>query len=115
MVEGIAEALLLPVIAKKYVLKNRAADFRKFRSAVFVPIDGVDFVPYAKALLLAHDGVRIADRVVIVTDGDKHTAEDGLTAPGDKRKSALEKLAVDHDAADILDVFVNTYSLETER
>ncbi|MFK3781398.1 ATP-dependent nuclease [Agrobacterium sp. NPDC089420] len=51
LVEGIAEALLLPVIAKKVVLKGEAEKLRLFRSAVFVPIDGVDFEPYAKLLL----------------------------------------------------------------
>ena len=62
LVEGIAEALLFPVVAKHFVLKDRPADFRIFRSTVFVPIDGVDFTPYAKVLLSPYDGVRIADR-----------------------------------------------------
>ncbi len=114
LVEGIAEALLLPVIAKHYVLKDRPAELRIFRSAVFVPIDGVDFAPYAKALLSPFDGVRIADRLVIVTDGDKHTKDDGETATGDNRKTDLDELAAEKGAADVLDVFVNTYSLETE-
>jgi putative ATP-dependent endonuclease of OLD family len=114
LVEGIAEALLFPVIAKHYVLKDRPAEFRIFRSAVFVPIDGVDFTPYAKALLSPYDGVRIADRLVIVTDGDKHTADEGEAAPGDRRKANLDALAAEKGAVDVLDVYVNTYSLETE-
>jgi len=114
LVEGIAEALLLPVIAKHYVLEGRTAEFRVFRSAVFVPIDGVDFMPYAKALLSPFDGVRIADRLVIITDGDKHTVNDGDALPGDKRKADLDALAVNKSATDILDVCVNTYSLEAE-
>jgi putative ATP-dependent endonuclease of OLD family len=114
LVEGIAEALLFPVIAKRHVLKDRPTDFRIFRSAVFVPIDGVDFTPYAKALLSPYDGVRIADRLVIVTDGDKHNADAGEIAPGEKRKADLDALAVEKGAADILDVSVNKYSLETE-
>ncbi len=114
LVEGIAEALLLPVIAKHYVLQNRPAEFRIFRSAVFVPIDGVDFLPYAKALLSSFNGVRIADRLVIVTDGDKHTTNTGEESPGEKRRSELRSFAMAKNAADILDVIVNTYSLETE-
>ena len=114
LVEGIAEALLLPVIAKRYVLKDRPAELRIFRSAVFVPIDGVDFLPYAKALLSPFNGMRIADRLVIVTDGDKHTAATGEESPGEKRRSELRSLAMATSAADILDVIVNTYSLETE-
>lgn len=114
LVEGIAEALLLPVIAKHHVLKDKPAAFRKFRSAVFVPIDGVDFTPYAKALLSPFNDVRIADRLVIITDGDKHTVEAGKPLPGANRKTALDTLAADRNASDDLDVFVNTYSLETE-
>lgn len=82
LVEGIAEALLLPVIAKKHVLKDHADKFRIFRSVVFVPIDGIDFEPYAKLLLTPHSGVCIADRLVVMTDGDKvgtRDEEDGDT------------------------------------
>ncbi len=114
LVEGIAEAILLPVIARHYVLKDHPAEFRIFRSAVFVPIDGVDFLPYAKALLSPINGVRIADRLVIVTDGDKHTVATGEESPGEKRQSELRLLATAKSATDILDVIVNTYSLETE-
>ncbi len=114
LVEGIAEALLLPVLAKYHVLKDRPEDFRRFRSAVFVPIDGVDFTPYGKALLCPFDGVRITDRLVVVTDGDKHTAYKGTTSPGERRKAELNTLASENDAANILTVCVNTYSLETE-
>lgn len=114
LVEGIAEALLLPVIAKHFVLKGDPAALRTFRSAVFVPIDGVDFTPYANALLSPFNDVRIADRLVIITDGDKHTVDVGKPIPGERRKVELANLAVDRGAADFLDVFVNTYSLESE-
>ena len=113
LVEGIAEALLIPAIAKHHVLRGRADDLRKFRSAVFVPIDGIDFAPYTKALLSPFQGVRIADRLVIITDGDMHTVAAGQTAPGERRKSALNSIASAQCASHILEVFVNTYSLET--
>ena len=73
LVEGIAEALLLPAIAKHHVLKGQSDKLRLFRSAVFIPIDGVDFVPYVSLLLTEIDGARIADRVIVMTDGDKGT------------------------------------------
>lgn len=73
LVEGIAEALLLPAIAEHHTLKSDKDKLRLFRSAVFIPIDGVDFIPYATLLLSAVNGTRIADRVVIMTDGDKAT------------------------------------------
>jgi putative ATP-dependent endonuclease of OLD family len=114
LVEGIAEALLLPVIAKKIVLKDDVDKLRLFRSAVFVPIDGVDFEPYAKLLLTPHEDVRIADRLVVLTDGDGGDAEDGAEIPGAARKRKLDAAVAALGAADLLDVVINHYSLETE-
>lgn len=76
LMEGIAEALLLPAIAEHHTLKTNKDKLRLFRSAVFIPIDGVDFSPYATLLLSAVNGARIADRVVVMTDGDKATGSD---------------------------------------
>lgn len=70
LVEGIAEALLLPVMAEYYTLKDDPEKLRLFRSTVFVPIDGVDFKPYANLLTSVVNGARIAERVVVMTDGD---------------------------------------------
>ena len=114
LVEGIAEALLFPPIAKHHVLRDRPDDLRTFRSAVFVPIDGVDFVPYAKALLCPFEGVRITDRLVIVTDGDVQSSDDGTQPPGELRRAHLEALAAQNEATDFLFVVVSTYSLEAE-
>lgn len=71
LVEGIAEALLLPVIAEHHTLKDAPDKLQIFRSAVFVPIDGVDFLPYADLLTTPLNGARISERVVVMTDGDK--------------------------------------------
>jgi len=114
LVEGIAEALLLPVIARRHVLSNKPGQLRLFRSAVFVPIDGVDFEPYVRLLLTAHSDVRVADRVVVVTDGDGGGMEVGQEVPGQLRKKKLEKVASELNASDVFDVVTNTYSLETE-
>lgn len=76
LVEGIAEALLLPAVAEHHTLKADKDRLRLFRSTVFIPIDGVDFSPYATLLLSAVNGARIADRVVVMTDGDKATGSD---------------------------------------
>lgn len=115
LVEGIAEALLLPVIAKNHVLKNHAEKYRIFRSAVFVPIDGVDFEPYIKLLLTSHQDIRIADRLVILTDGDDGNREDDEEPhPGARRKAAFDKLALELAASDACRVVVNDYSLESE-
>jgi len=141
LVEGIAEALLLPVIAKHHVLNGHPEKLRLFRSAVFIPIDGVDFAPYVTLLLTELGGARIADRVVVVTDGDKglkiedeegadaadesaemcedddvaHSIEDDeALIPGERRKAALEKLTKDMGANDMFAAITSTYSFETE-
>lgn len=114
LVEGIAEALLLPVIAKKVVLKAEPDKLRLFRSAVFVPIDGVDFEPYAKLLLSPYNEVRIADRLVVLTDGDGGEVAAGAVTPGAGRKRDLEAVAAKLGASDLLEVVINDYSLETE-
>lgn len=114
LVEGIAEALLLPVMAKKIVLKDDADRLRLFRSAVFVPIDGVDFQPYAKLLLSPFNDVRIADRLIVMTDGDGGEVAEGAERPGAARKRELDAVAAALGAGDLLEVVINDYSLETE-
>ena len=114
LAEGIAETLLLPVIAKKLVLKDDREKLRVFRSAVFVPIDGVDFEPYLKLLLTPYGDIRIADRLVIVTDGDQRGVAEDTIAAGTERKMSLEKVAKSLSASALLTVVVNTYSLEAE-
>ncbi|WP_312950453.1 AAA family ATPase [Agrobacterium sp.] len=102
LVEGIAEALILPAIAQHHTLKDQADKLRLFRSAVFLPIDGVDFLPYAELLLSEQNGARIADRVVVMTDGDKGTKKGGVDDDEDEEgaddKEPGEDEAADEDA-----------------
>lgn len=114
LVEGIAEALLLPVIARKFVLNDQVEKLRLFRSAVFVPIEGVDFMPYVQLLLTHHKGARIADRVVAITDGDGWDLKSGQLSPGVSRKAEIFAFAAGQGASDLLDVSVNDFSLESE-
>jgi len=114
LVEGIAEALLLPVIAQEHVLKGDKERFRIFRSAVFVPIEGVDFACYLHLLLTPYNDIRIADRVVVITDGDRTNQASGTATPGELRKAAYKKIAENLSATSLLEVVINTYSLETE-
>ena len=113
LVEGIAEALLFPVIAREYVLKGRHGDLQRFRSSVFVPIDSVDFEPYVRLLLTAVCGTRVADRLVVVTDGDGG-GPGGLKPPGELRKEKLDAIALELQALEIFEAVTNTYSLEVE-
>lgn len=141
LVEGIAEALLLPVMAEHHTLKDEPEKLRLFRSTVFVPIDGVDFMPYANLLTSVVNEARIAERVVVMTDGDHGVAqgsddeEDGdgvdddadvdeavegadgeneTRIPGERRKRALDKLAAKNGATAILAAVTSRYSLESE-
>ena len=138
LVEGIAEALLLPVIAEHFTLKEEPEKLRLFRSAVFVPIDGVDFTPYANLLTRVVNEARIAERVVIMTDGDlglggdsededdvsladedqssaeKASAIKEGVIPGELRKRALDVLAKANGASTILAAITSRYSLESE-
>lgn len=106
LVEGIAEAVLLPVIARCIVLKDDPTAWQRFRGAVLVPIEGVDFAPYIEVLLRSYKGCSVADRVVVVTDADP-------SAPGN-RKEDLEALASGWGMADRLNVFTNAVTLEHE-
>lgn len=104
LVEGVAEALLLPTIAEHVVLRDNPNALRRFRGAVLVAIDGVDFKPYVEILLSAHGQTRIADRVVVVTDADPNV-------PGNRRED-LEALAERLAARENLVVLTNNRTLE---
>jgi putative ATP-dependent endonuclease of OLD family len=106
LVEGIAEALLLPAIAERHVLRGDAHAWQRFRGTVLVAIDGVDFAPYVEVLLRPSGGSTIADRVVVVTDADP-------TVPGN-RKEDLEAQAAGWGTGGKLSVFTNAVTLEHE-
>ena len=106
LVEGIAEALLLPAIAAHHVLRDDAHAWQRLRGTVLVPIDGVDFAPYVEVLLRPSGGSTIADRVVVVTDADPKV-------PGN-RKADLEAQAAGWGSAAKLSVFINKVTLEHE-
>lgn len=106
LIEGIAEALLLPIIAKHLVLSGDDHGWQRFRGTVLVPIDGVDFEPYLNILLSPSNGVTIADNVIIITDNDP-------TAPGN-RKEQLESIVKGLGTLAKLSVFTNKVTLEHE-
>jgi len=106
LVEGIAEAMLLPLFARRFVLSKDPEAMMRFNGTVLVPIDGVDFRPYVEILLRAYEGVRIADRVVVITDADP-------SVPG-CRKEELEAFATELNAADKLHVYTNRVTFEHE-
>lgn len=109
LLEGIAEAMLVPALAKR-LFKDRATpgadreSWKRFQGATLVSIDGVDFGPYVDLLLKPVNESRIADRVVVVTDKDPDV-------PGDRRKT-LTATAQGHGAATVFEVFENAVTLE---
>lgn len=102
LVEGIAEALLLPSLASRCLTEG--GQMARFRGVALVPIDGVDFDPYLRLLLTGHDGLCIAERVVVITDRDPD-------APGN-RVASLQQLATDLGANDRLIVEAADITLE---
>lgn len=108
LVEGLAEALLLPVLARHVVFANDPKSARQIENASIIAVDGVDFLPYVR-LLLGGD-FHLADRVVVITDSD--VAEDAT--PGEDRKRALEDEFPDAIAEERLVVYVGTRTLEAD-
>lgn len=104
LVEGIAEALLLPVFARA-LFATRPDHLARFRGATTVAIDGVDFEPYLRLLLTLSDGHRIADRVVVLTDEDPGTN-------GEDRPRRLRELAESLSAGHVLHVRQTPHTLE---
>lgn len=104
LVEGIAEALLLPVFARRCIAEADQDARQRFQGAVVIPIDGVDFEPYLEILLRPHSESCIAERVVVITDADPG-------APGERGTRYLE-LAEAWGATDALSVFAGTETLE---
>ena len=112
LVEGIAEAILIPVIAQSIVLKDNKTAWRRFKGSVIAPIDTVDFSPYIKILLGSVEGECVSDRVVVVTDGDN--ADDKGKTQGEARKATLEAQAAVLGQEKRLSVWINERTLEHE-
>ncbi|MEU9369517.1 AAA family ATPase [Streptomyces avermitilis] len=72
LVEGIAEAVLLPVIARHCVFKDedQAKQRRDFHGVTIINVGSVDFAPYITLLLSTVNGCRLLDRLTVITDRD---------------------------------------------
>ena len=74
LVEGIAEAVLLPILARKCVLGGDTpediAARRTFAGVSLITVGSVDFKPYIKLLLTTIGGTRLVDLLCVVTDAD---------------------------------------------
>ncbi|MQL61900.1 AAA family ATPase [Streptomyces vinaceus] len=89
LVEGIAEAVLLPVIARHCVFggEDQAKQRRDFHGVTIINVGSVDFAPYITLLLSEVNDCRLLDKLTVITDGDpdipkEKKAEDGETENG---------------------------------
>jgi putative ATP-dependent endonuclease of OLD family len=119
LVEGIADALILPAAAKR-LFPAGSLERARFLGTVLVPIDGVDFDPYVRVLLTEVNGARAAQRVAVITDGDQQNAvektfdEPALDRTGAPRIAALTTLIAGLGATAHADVFHSATTLEPE-
>ena len=135
LVEGVSEAVILPPLARNCVLDKTAANYRarcrEFRAVSIISIGSVDFGPYLKLLLQEVNGVRLVDRLVVITDGDPDIdvdqdddlddeAEADKPAAADEpaatlsRKDRLEEIATQLGAGSVLAVFAAEFTLEAD-
>ncbi|WP_146231163.1 ATP-dependent nuclease [Micromonospora sicca] len=103
LVEGIAEALLLPAMARTLFTGR---DWTRFIGSTIVAIDGVDFGPYLRMLLTMTPSGRIANRVAVLTDTDPGKRHDPV--------GALRRLIHTLGATDAAAVFASPSTLEPE-
>ncbi len=142
LVEGIAEAVLLPALAKHRVfvpdgespaeIAKAKASWSRFRAGSIINVGSVDFTPYVKLLLWSAGGVRLVDKLVVITDGDPILPEivesrrarkkpDESSSAGAvrepsavNRKADLETIAAKLGASDILHIAEARYTLEAD-
>jgi putative ATP-dependent endonuclease of OLD family len=115
LVEGIAEAVLLPVLARKLVLRDDVDRQREFHAVTIVNVGSVDFSPYIHLLLGAINGLTVVEHLVVITDADpKLDQSDDDASEAANRKGKLEALAAELGASQRLTVAEATYTLEAD-
>jgi putative ATP-dependent endonuclease of the OLD family len=132
LVEGIAEAVLLPVLARNCVFPgpSNLAKRRKFHAVTIINVGSVDFSPYIKLLLGSVGGISVMDDLIVITDSDpdldpEPDADVDSEADPDEdeesedteplnRPARLEELAQELGATGRLKVAAATYTLEAD-
>ncbi|MEV5411047.1 AAA family ATPase [Thermopolyspora sp. NPDC052614] len=129
LVEGIGEAILLPVLARHCVFGSKSPrdqeQHRNLRGVTIIAVGSVDFWPYIKLLLAEVDGCRILDRLVVITDADplrkKKTSD--ANSPDDpredeaatyNRKEDLEARALTLGVSEYLHIYEAPRTLEAD-
>jgi putative ATP-dependent endonuclease of the OLD family len=114
LVEGIAEAVLLPVLARHCVFPGDLAMRRKFHAVTIINVGSVDFAPYIRLLLGAIDGLSIMDHLVVITDSDPPVEGGKKTKKAVNRPDAFRKLAQQLGTEPRLTVAAATWTLEAD-
>jgi putative ATP-dependent endonuclease of the OLD family len=121
LVEGIAEAVLLPVLARYCVLAGEdevaVEQQQAFRAVTTIPVGSVDFEPYVRLLLTSVEGPSLVDKLVVVTDTDPPVEGEG-NGLGDtvvsNRRAKLEEVAAECGGSGRLVVLEAAYTLEAD-
>lgn len=118
LVEGLSEALLLPALANLVLAAPANADqpqrqaaqdaIDRFHGSTMILVDGVGFGSYMKVLLTSVGGVRVGQRIAVITDTDKPTGDEEPTRVKDARALAMRLGA----GTDVIDWFLAPHTLE---
>ena len=114
LVEGVAEAVLLPVLTRHCVFPDDLAMRRKFHAVTIINVGSVDFGPYIRLLLGTIDGLSVMDHLVVITDSDPPVEGGKKTKKAVNRPDALRQLARELGAEAKLTVAAATYTLEAD-
>ena len=122
LVEGIAEAVLLPVLARRCLSPgpDDPVKRRKFSAVTIINVGSVDFAPYIRLLLTPIDGVPVMDHLVVITDTDPEIkgASNGADSDDDakavNRPDDLASLARELGDESRLTVAAASYTLEAD-
>jgi putative ATP-dependent endonuclease of OLD family len=109
LVEGLSEALLLPVIARYLLFRGptQAEKRKRACASTIIPLGSVDFEPYIRLLLTEVDGHAAASRVIVITDSDPDST--GEIAARIKKLQALDAVC-----GEKLQVFTAPNTFEAE-
>lgn len=111
LVEGIAEAVLLPALARHRVLRANPDALRDFRGVTVINVGSVDFKPYIRLLLTPIAGCTMLEHLVVITDGDPPLKDNAKPI---NRKEDLQALAAELGSGERLHVALSDYTLEAD-
>jgi putative ATP-dependent endonuclease of the OLD family len=116
LVEGIAEAVLLPILARTLVFSSDRTKQRDFHAVTIVNVGSVDFEPYIRLLLSPVNGLTVVDSLVVITDGDPplDAGEDSDDSQVLNRADRLASLAAELGSGQRLTIAEATYTLEAD-